>query len=111
MSIAEQITELKQDFDDVYEAGKKSQYDEFWDVYQTNGRRTDYKYAFAGIGWTAANFYPKYDIMIDNGVSTFQQCNAKISLKERLEECGVELRWISSSMSNTFVAANFTELP
>lgn len=44
------------------EAGKKSQYDEFWDAYQENGNRTVYEFAFAGKGWTDETFKPKYDI-------------------------------------------------
>lgn len=34
--------------------------DEFWDVYQQNGKRTDYINAFAGVGWNASTFRPKY---------------------------------------------------
>ena len=63
MSIAEKTLQLKQDFDDVYEAGKKEQYDDFWDSYQENGTRTNYNYAFYGRGWTNKTFNPQYDIM------------------------------------------------
>lgn len=47
---------------EVYEAGKKSQYDEFWDNYQDYGNKAIYLYAFAGLGWTDETFKPKYDI-------------------------------------------------
>ena len=46
--------------DAVFEAGKKSEYDAFWDDYQSNGTRTDYYNAFAGKGWTQTNLKPKY---------------------------------------------------
>ena len=46
--------------DAVFEAGKKSEYDAFWDAYQSNGTRTDYYHAFAGKGWTQTNLKPKY---------------------------------------------------
>lgn len=46
--------------DDVFDAGKKSEYDAFWDAYQSNGTRTDYYNAFAGKGWTQTNLKPKY---------------------------------------------------
>ena len=46
--------------DAVFEAGKKSEYDAFWDAYQSNGTRTDYYNAFAGKGWTQTNLKPKY---------------------------------------------------
>ena len=42
--------------------GEERQYNEFWDEYQKNGTRTDYKYAFAGGCWTVNNLKPKYDI-------------------------------------------------
>lgn len=48
--------------DEVYEAGKQSEYDNFWDVYQQNGERNDYKNAFGGLSWNATTFKPKYDI-------------------------------------------------
>ena len=46
--------------DAVFDAGKKSEYDAFWDTYQSNGTRTDYYNAFAGKGWTHTNLKPKY---------------------------------------------------
>lgn len=46
--------------DDVFEAGKKSEYDAFWDAYQSNGTRKKYHSAFAGDGWKQTNFKPKY---------------------------------------------------
>ena len=53
--------------DEVYKQGKKSQYDEFWDSYQHNGKRTDYESAFCGSGWNPENFKPKYPIVVGNG--------------------------------------------
>ena len=37
MNITEKVLRQKQDFDDVYEAGKKAEYDAFWDAFQDNG--------------------------------------------------------------------------
>ena len=50
-----------------YEAGKAegggdSYYDEFWDNYQEYGNRTNYNYAFSGIGWSDVTFDPKYSL-------------------------------------------------
>ena len=42
--------------------GRQAAYDVFWDVYQQNGNRADYKFAFAGEGWTDSTFRPKYDM-------------------------------------------------
>lgn len=63
MNIAEKTLQLKQDFDDVYEAGKKAESDVFWDIIQDYGNRTNYDYAFAGIGWIEETFKPKHDIV------------------------------------------------
>ncbi len=46
----------------VFEAGKKAEYDAFWDGYQQNGNRAVYAYAFSGYGWNNNTFKPKYDI-------------------------------------------------
>ena len=45
---------------EVFETGKKSEYDEFWDNYQDNGLKENYSYAFAQ--WNKNTFQPKYDI-------------------------------------------------
>ena len=59
-----------------YEKGKTesgdSRYDTFWDVYQDNGNRTNYQYAFGGHGWRQATFQPKYPLTnISNAQSMF----------------------------------------
>ena len=63
MSIAEKLTEIAESLPGVYDAGKKSQYDEFWDYYQENGYRKTYYHAFAGIGWNEITYKPKYPIV------------------------------------------------
>ena len=62
MSIAEKLTTIAENQERVFEAGKKSQYDEFWDRYQENGTRTNYQFAFGGRGWKKTNLKPKYDV-------------------------------------------------
>ena len=62
MSIAEKLAKIAENEQAVFEAGKKSEYDTFWDVYQENGNMTYYAYAFAGVGWTQSVFKPKYNI-------------------------------------------------
>ena len=48
--------------DEVYEAGRKSRYDEFWDEIQDYGKRVNYSLALCGSHWTKRNFKPKYPI-------------------------------------------------
>ena len=63
MSIAEKLQTIAKNESKVFEAGKKSQYDEFWDAYQENGQRTMYVQAFARQGWNDITYKPKYDIV------------------------------------------------
>ena len=72
MSLTEKVERAKDDFDEVYEAGKKAEYDAFWDAYQYNGNRDSYASAFYNIGWTDSIYNPKYDIVCTaNGQSLF----------------------------------------
>ena len=83
----------------VYEQGKQSQYDAFWNAYQNKGKRTNYNYSFCGYGWKTGSFYPKYDMkpseadnMFSNHNDENQQTDRnKVDLVERLAECGVTL--------------------
>ena len=50
---------------EVYEAGKKSEYDTFWDNYQQNGTLTNYNYAFSRKSWSDENYKPKYPFLIE----------------------------------------------
>ena len=43
--------------------GRQAQYNEFWAVYQNNGARNNYTYAFANDNWTDETFKPKYDMV------------------------------------------------
>ena len=81
-----------------FEAGKQAEYDRFWDLYQQNGERTDYRYAFSGIGWNKDTFKPKYDIKpVGNAEQLFynSQINKsvlyanRISMKELEEHQGI----------------------
>lgn len=61
-----------------YDKGKQDEYDRFWDLYQQNGERVNYRNAFAGYGWTADTFKPKYKMIptgIYDALSMFSLCN------------------------------------
>lgn len=45
--------------------------DEFWNNYQNNGTRTNYRLAFGGTGWTDDILKPKYDITPSNAYMMF----------------------------------------
>ena len=95
MSIAEKLTTIAENEPKVFEAGKKAEYDEFWDAFQNNGNRTDYYAGFRG--WNGVSFKPKYNIKpataymllayFDDGKASAD----RIDLVEHLEELGVTL--------------------
>lgn len=71
MSIAEKLTTVAENVEKVYEAGKKAEYDAFWDRFQAYGNRRSYNFAFINAGncWDATNFKPKYDIVMEGNAS------------------------------------------
>ena len=71
MDISEKTLQLKQDFDDVYNAGKKSQYDEFWDNLQAYGNLGKYNYLFSYCRFHKDSFKPKYPLNIIDGDYAF----------------------------------------
>ncbi len=77
MSIADKIMRAKNDYDAVYEAGKKSEYDRFWDEFQQNGNRASYRGSFGGGGWNPKTFNPKYPIkpITSTAIYMFVFCN------------------------------------
>lgn len=72
MNIAEKTLQLKQDFDDVYEAGKKAENDAFWDCYLATPKKTGNGYClFAGVGWNENTKIPYKIDFITNGYNMF----------------------------------------
>lgn len=89
MSIAEKLQTIAENEQKVFEAGKKSQYDKFWDSLQNYGKRTVYPYGFHS--WGDNSFFPKYDIKPTGwAASTFSETTI-INFKQRLIDCGVTL--------------------
>lgn len=96
-----------------FNVGYNAAYDEFWDKYQDNGNRTNYNYGFAGQGWNADMFKPKYDIkptaatrlFADTGITDVKGC---------LESAGVVLD-LSQTTSLVYLsesaATQITRLP
>ena len=99
MSIEEKLITIAENqekvFDAGYEKGKAEidhYYDFFWDNYQDGGERIQYANAFAGLGWTYATLYPKYDIKpTGTSYNMFMYCGFEGDLAQRLEDCGVVL--------------------
>ena len=83
------------DYDNGYneglEAGKKAEYDRFWDVYQQNGARTHYDGAFGGEGWTTEFFKPKYNINPTSATYIFRKSNISGDLVEICDDLGISM--------------------
>ena len=97
MSIADKLTTIAENMQKVYEAGKMagsgdSYYDEFWDTLQQNGTKKNYVFTFAGNGWNAKTFKPKYDIRPTScrGLFYYGSC-AGMDLTEHLNNLGITL--------------------
>ena len=79
----------------VYEAGKKAEYDAFWDAYQQNGERKNYLSAFAGAGWGSFNVFPKYNLNAESAVEMFyhhaEEAGGHYDLVEHLGKQGITL--------------------
>ena len=83
---------MAQGVDKVFAAGEQSEYDRFWDVFQENGRRGDYRYVFAGTAWTQETLKPKYDIIVNDAAqSMFHVSGFAGDLAQYLENIGVKL--------------------
>lgn len=91
MSIAEKFEIIA---DEVYDAGKKAQYDAFWDSFQNNGSRVAYQQAFRE--FKSDIFKPKYDMNVTRLDYAFMNLFKDnmvygYSLKQVLTDCGVVL--------------------
>ena len=123
---------------EIFNAGKKSEYDAFWDAFQSKGKRYIYTYAFCNdwlysnneefnkAGWSVDTFKPKYDINIMLGAQAyvFGYCKVRGSLKEILKNQGIALnftpyktnpnttpKYDTSGAGYIFYESQFTELP
>jgi hypothetical protein len=105
MSIAEKLTtiaendqklsKLNQQLMDILsgvDSGGKGYYDEFWDIFQQNGNRTNYTYGFAGAGgvWNEMNFKPKYPLRPVQAQAMFFGCGVK-NFTAHLKNNGITL--------------------
>lgn len=101
--------EIPKKISEVYEAGKKSEYDRFWDIYQNYGNRTNYTTAF-GSCWNKELFKPKYDIRPTSAYYMFyNNIGAVIDLGEcaedYFEELGIVLDYSKATYAHYGVAA------
>ena len=112
MNIAEKLTKIAENVPKVYEAGKKADYDAFWDAYQQSGNRVLYDFAFAGNGWNDNTFKPKYDIIPSWNIVNMFYKSAITDLDALLKKCGVTLDISNNgNYGDVFNGGAFTVLP
>lgn len=81
MSISDKLTTIAENEQKVFNAGKKAEYDSFWDAFQNNGKANCYTNHYRN-GWNADCFNPKYPIIIPDNISTvFSKCTWLIEIK------------------------------
>lgn len=97
--------------------GKKSADNEFWDLFQQNGNRTNYQSAFAGYGWTVDTFKPKYSIVAINNNKMqaneiFKYSKIRADLGKVLSDKKLTIDFSTCTNSDQmFIESSFTALP
>lgn len=105
--------ELPAKVDDVFTAGKKSEYDRIWDGIQEHGQRTVYHYGFSNT-WDSDTFKPKYDMKPTDARYMFYNNKANVDLRDLLNRQGIvlDLSDVSYNMFGyMFASSKFTALP
>lgn len=111
MSVAEKLVAVAENQEKVFEAGRKSEYDEFWDLFQENGKRTDYSNTFWK-GFTNVNFKPKYSMSPTVAANMFWGSKIKGDLEQILEDSGITLDFSKATdIRYLFSQAQFTVVP
>lgn len=90
MTVAEKLTHIAENEQRVFDAGRKAEYDAFWDSFQNNGNPKDYSCTF-GAGWTVESFRPKHAIVPTNAYMMFRGSTMEIDLAAHLDALGAKL--------------------
>lgn len=91
MTIAEKLSLIARNVQKVFDGGKKTEYNAFWDNYQENGNRKNYFCAFSGVGWTPETFKPKHPIKPDSAYMIFgQSCKAFVNQSDLSEDVVID---------------------
>jgi hypothetical protein len=113
MDIAERTLQLKADFDGVYEAGKKAEYNEFWDNFNKGNGSAQWDFRYAGTGWCKANFRPTEDIVCSARTFARHGWNRAdvYDLAEHLDNLGVKIIKMTSARETFLYCTMFSRLP
>lgn len=67
---------------EVYEAGKKAEWDSFWDAYQQNGAKSNYTQAFYSTRWSDVNYKPKYPLICSSCQSMYNSSRISNTIQD-----------------------------
>ena len=110
--IDEKLTAIADNMAALYTAGQKDVQQRFWDAFQKNGTRTDYKNAFGGEGWTEEFFKPRYSMQPKDAYMMLRYNPCQIDLAAMLEEQGITLDFSRcTDFTQAFFYSSFTRLP
>ena len=107
MSIAEKLQTIAENEQRVFDAGKNTEWSEFWDNYQhKKGQPQRYRQAFSGVLWNERSFKPKYNIVPTDATQMFMNFgqdtqNGQMDLSARAGELGIT---VDFSQCSTFSA-------
>lgn len=104
MSIAEKFEVIA---DKVYEAGKKAQYDEFWDEFQNYGNGNYLYRMFAHKTWDDKVYNPKYPIKPESGTKSF----SNVFYDSEITDTKVPLHAEGCSMDAAFRLSSIVTIP
>lgn len=105
------LDDMASGVNEVYEAGKKAEYDAFWDDFTVEGKNIPY--LFAGGGWCKDNFKPKRDFPITQGIfydHNYNNGKNRYDLAAHLEELGIKISKVVNTR-DAFNTARFTRIP
>lgn len=98
-------------YDEGYSAGVKSEYDQFWDRVQGQGRRTNYGMSFCMAMFPRPAFDPKYDMHVTNAQYMFSYWNNDPATYGYfvldLRDIGVELDFSQSTSFQSMFQGNY----
>ena len=93
-----------------YDAGRYDEWSDFWDAFQSNGTRTNYKYAFSNDGWNNDNFNPKHDIKVIDGFYMFRN-NAALTKSITSKDLGITIDFSQATeLRQAFNGAHITKV-
>ena len=98
---------------DGFHLGMDAQKNQWWDKYQTNSDgsvRTNYAYAFSGMGWNNDTFTPTQNLTVVNARSMFYQSRIEGSLSDRLGNVSLDFSNCTGA-TYCFASTLFSSLP